>query len=55
MGVHVAQIVGKPAVSAREYIEKNAPETAKGWRQKNWNGLYAIVIDDNPVRDWWRE
>ncbi len=34
------------------YIETNAPGTAKGWRwQRNWTGLYCIVIEDRWVED----
>src|SRR6185436_18700846 len=30
------------AEKAADYIERNAPGTAKGWRwQKSWSGLYA--------------
>jgi hypothetical protein len=35
---------------ATDYIERNAPGTEKGWRwQKNWSGVYCIVIEDNRV------
>jgi hypothetical protein len=41
---------------AAEYIERNAPGWAKGWRwQRNWRGLYAVVIDERLVEDPWRE
>lgn len=41
--------------SARQWIEANAPGTAKGWRwQCSWTGLYAIVIDKKLVRDNWK-
>lgn len=34
------------AESATNYIEKNAPGTAKGWRwQRNWSGIYCIAIE----------
>jgi hypothetical protein len=43
------------AIAAKEYIEKNAPGTRKGWKwQNNWDDLYAIVIENNVVRDNWR-
>jgi hypothetical protein len=42
------------AESATDFIERNAPGTAGGWRwQRNWSGLYAIVIDERFVRDPW--
>ena len=35
---------------ATSYIESNAPGTKKGWRwQRNWSGLYCIVIEDKRV------
>jgi hypothetical protein len=35
---------------ATAYLEKNAPGTKKGWRwQRNWSGLYGIVIGDNRI------
>ncbi len=35
---------------ATAYIEGNAPGTKKGWRwQRNWSGLYGIVIEGNRV------
>ena len=41
---------------ATEYLERNAPGTAKGWRwQRRWNGLYAIVIEDRMTKDPWTE
>jgi len=40
------------ADSATSYIESNAPGTKKGWRwQRNWSGLYGIVIDNKQVED----
>lgn len=40
---------------ASEWIEANAPGTEKGWRwQKSWNGLYAISIDKNCVKNNWK-
>jgi hypothetical protein len=41
--------------SCAEFIERNAPGTAKGWRwQRSWRGLYAIVIEGRSVRDPWK-
>jgi hypothetical protein len=41
----------KEALSAEyaaEYIERNAPGTAKGWRwQRDWNGLYCMAIENS--------
>jgi hypothetical protein len=43
------------ANASAEYIERNAPGTAGGWRwQRSWQGLYAIVIDDRLVENPWR-
>lgn len=40
---------------ATEWIEAQAPGTKKGWRwQRNWHGIYCIVIDGRLVRDNWR-
>lgn len=40
------------AAAAASYIEGNAPGTGKGWRwQRNWSGLYCIVIAGNRVDD----
>src|SRR4030095_13419124 len=37
-----------------EYIEQNAPGTAKGWRwQRSWQGPYGIVIENRLVKDPW--
>ncbi len=43
------------ATKATDYIEKNAPGTAKGWRwDQSWSGVYySIVLNDNIVEDWW--
>jgi hypothetical protein len=42
------------AEQAAEYLERNAPGTAKGWRwQRTWGGLYAIIIEDRVVNDPW--
>ena len=44
------------ALSAATYLEANAPGTAKGWRwQRNWVGIYCIVIEDRFVKDNWLE
>jgi hypothetical protein len=38
------------AESATSYIESNAPGTKKGWHwQRNWSGIYCIVIENNRV------
>lgn len=43
------------AIEATTWIEANAPGTAKGWRwQKNWSGLYCIVIANHLARDPWK-
>lgn len=40
------------AEKAAEWIEEDAPGAVKGWRwQRNWDGLYAIVIDRRSVRN----
>ncbi len=40
---------------AADYIERDAPGTAKGWRwQRSWNGVYCIVINDMVVHDNWK-
>jgi hypothetical protein len=37
---------------ATNYIEKNAPGTAKGWHwQRSWSGLYSFLIEGKVVRD----
>jgi hypothetical protein len=44
------------AVEATDYVEKNAPGTAKGWRwDQSWTGVYSIVINEKRVEDWWDE
>jgi len=43
-------------IFATAYIEKNAAGTKSGWRrQKNWDDIYSIVIENLVVTDWWRE
>ncbi len=40
------------AGAATSYIEENAPGSKKAWRwQKNWSGLYCIVIDEKRVEN----
>jgi hypothetical protein len=40
------------AEKATTYIETNAPGTKKGWRwQRNWQGLYCIVIENREIHD----
>jgi hypothetical protein len=35
-------------------IEADAPGTAKGWRwQRNWTGLYCVILADGVVHDNW--
>jgi hypothetical protein len=42
------------AIEATNYIEKNAPGTARGWRwDQSWSGVYSIAINNNVVEDWW--
>jgi hypothetical protein len=42
-------------LAATTWIEANAPGAAKGWRwQKDWDGLYSIVVDDRRVNDPWK-
>ena len=44
------------AERATDYIEANAPGTARGWRwQRSWNGIYCIAIEGRVVSDWWDE
>jgi hypothetical protein len=39
---------------AASYIEKNAPGSMKGWRwQKNWKGLYCMVVEGRRVDNNW--
>jgi hypothetical protein len=41
---------------AGSYLEENAPGSATGWRwQRNWIGLYCIVVDGNRVDEPWRD
>jgi hypothetical protein len=36
------------------YIEKNSLGTSKGWRwQRNWQGMYCIVIDGRLIENNW--
>jgi hypothetical protein len=43
-------------IFAKEYIEKDSPGAEKGGRwQESWDGLYAIVVERNVVRDNWRK
>ena len=51
---HCLQPLSADAVA--EFIERNAPGTVKGWRwQRNWTGLYCILIEDRVVKDNWNE
>jgi DNA-directed RNA polymerase subunit RPC12/RpoP len=44
------------ATKAADYIERNAPGTAKGWRwDLSWSGVYSIVLNENIVEDWWND
>ena len=37
---------------ASTYIEGNAPGAEKGWRwQKNWQGLYCIIVEGKVIND----
>lgn len=41
---------------ATKYIEANAPGTSAGFRwQRNWEGIYCIVIEDRVSHACWRE
>ena len=41
-------------VKAAEYIERDAPGAAKGWRwQRSWRGLYCMIIDERVLSDSW--
>jgi hypothetical protein len=43
------------ADSAQQWLEANAPGTAKDWRwQRSWTGIYAIVINKRFVKDNWK-
>jgi len=51
---HCHQELSAPA--ATEWIESNSPGAVQGWKwQRNWDGLYAIVIEGrvyrNPLRE----
>ena len=37
------------AEQASSYIEANAPGTDESWWQRNWRGIYCIVINDRRV------
>ena len=42
-------------VICADFIETNAPGTAKGWRwQRSWRGVYAIIIEGQSVKDPWK-
>jgi len=42
-----------PLVAA-EWLERNAAGTSRGWGwQRDWTGIYCIVIEDRVVRDNW--
>ena len=42
-------------LKATEWIEANAPGTKKGWRwQKNWTGLYCILVEERVTQDNWK-
>jgi hypothetical protein len=42
------------AVHAASYIEPQAKGTKRGWRwQREWAGLYCIIINDRVVHDIW--
>lgn len=43
---------GLSADKAAIWIEENAPGTSGGWRwQRNWNGLYCIVIENRVIHN----
>jgi hypothetical protein len=43
------------ADEAASWIEAQAPGAAKGWRwQRNWDGLYAMIIEERVVTNPWR-
>ena len=43
------------AERAGEFLEANATGTEKGWRwQRNWDGVYCIVISNRTSKDCWR-
>jgi hypothetical protein len=42
-------------IEATSFIEEHAEGTKKGWRwQRNWTGLYCIIIENKSVRDIWK-
>jgi len=46
------QALSAHAVAAS--IEADSPGTAKGWRwQRNWTGLYCVIVEDRVVNDNW--
>jgi hypothetical protein len=41
-------------INAKDYIEKNAPGAAAGWRwRQSWSGIYCLIIEGKLVSDWW--
>jgi hypothetical protein len=43
------------ADEAGKYLEANALGTAKGWRwQRNWRGLYCIIVEGRRVKSPWK-
>jgi hypothetical protein len=43
------------ATEATSFIEEQAEGTKKGWRwQRNWTGLYCIIIESKSVDDIWK-
>ena len=41
---------------AADYIEAQAPGTAKGWRwQRSWDGVYCIIIENRVTHDIWTQ
>ena len=44
------------AEKATKWIESNAPGTGKGWRwQRNWIGLYCILIENRIIENNWKK
>ena len=42
-------------IHAADYIERQAEGAKKGWRwQRDWTGLYCIIIEDKVVNDVWK-
>jgi hypothetical protein len=39
------------ADKAARYIEPQSPGSAKGWRWRDWQGVYSVVIDGHQVQD----